>query len=197
MRDLQTARGAPLIDSPDESTTAAAAPPVPDVVPKARRYVRWLVAVAAAVIAVDLATKLWVVEVLADDGSKRILGGHVLLHQSRNTGAAFGIATGGTIIFTAVAIIVIVVIVRTSRRLHSLAWAAVLGLLLGGASGNLIDRLLRAPAPFRGAVVDWIDLGPGKFALFNVADSAIVTGGALAVLLALRGIELDGRHTRD
>ncbi|HXZ73649.1 MAG TPA: signal peptidase II, partial [Streptosporangiaceae bacterium] len=71
--------------------------------------------------------------------------------------------------------------------------AVTLGLLLGGATGNLTDRLLRSPGLFRGDVVDWIQLP--HWPVFNVADSAIVCGGALAVLLAARGIRLDG--TRD
>ena len=69
-----------------------------------------------------------------------------------------------------------------------------LGLLLGGASGNLVDRLLRSPGPGRGAVVDFIDFQ--VWPSFNIADSAIVTGGVLAVLLSLRGIELDGTRSR-
>ena len=71
----------------------------------------------------------------------------------------------------------------------------VLGLLLGGASGNLVDRLLRSPGPGRGAVVDFIDFQ--VWPSFNVADSAIVTGGVLAVLLSVRGIEVDGSRASD
>ncbi|HZC39203.1 MAG TPA: signal peptidase II, partial [Streptosporangiaceae bacterium] len=81
-------------------------------------------------------------------------------------------------------------IVRTSRRLGSAPWAVTLGLLLGGATGNLTDRLLRSPGTLRGDVVDWIQLP--HWPVFNLADSAIVCGGVLAVLLATRGIRLDG-----
>jgi len=89
---------------------------------------------------------------------------------------------------------VILVIVRTAARLRSLPWALVLGLLLGGAAGNLADRLFRSPGPLRGAVVDWIDFR--VWPVFNVADSAIVVGGLLAVWLSFRGIEIDGRHRK-
>jgi signal peptidase II len=65
-----------------------------------------------------------------------------------------------------------------------------LALMLGGALGNLSDRLFRSPGPLRGHVVDWIELP--HWPVFNIADSAIVVGGLLAVLLALRGIEMDG-----
>ena len=113
--------------------------------------------------------------------------------MSRNPGAAFSFAEGATLLFTAVAIAVVVVIVRVSRRLASTGWALSLGLLLGGATGNLVDRLLRTPGPGRGAVVDFIDFQ--VFPSFNVADSAIVVGGMLAVLLSFRGIEVDGTRS--
>jgi signal peptidase II len=119
-----------------------------------------------------------------------LLGGALLLNVSRNSGAAFSFAQGATVVFTAVAVAVIVVIVRTARRLDSAAWAIALGLLLGGATGNLADRLFRAPGPGRGAVVDFIDFR--VWPVFNLADSAIVVGGLLAVVLSTRGIELDG-----
>ena len=115
--------------------------------------------------------------------------------MSRNSGAAFSFAEGATLIFTAVAVTVVVVIVRTSARLRSAAWATSLGLLLGGATGNLLDRLLRDPGFGRGAVVDFLDLQ--VWPSFNVADSGIVVGGLLAVLLSFRGIELDGTRRAD
>jgi signal peptidase II len=96
------------------------------------------------------------------------------------------------VLFTLIAVAVVVVIVRTLPRLRSRAWAVTLGLLLGGATGNLIDRLVRAPGVGRGWVVDFIHLP--HFATFNVADSAITVGALLAVLLSLRGIEVDGSH---
>ena len=123
----------------------------------------------------------------------RLLDGLLTLQVLRNSGAAFSIGTSMTIVFTLIAVGVIFFILRTSRRLRSLPWAVTLGLLLGGATGNLTDRLLRSPGLFRGDVVDWIQLP--HWPVFNVADSAIVCGGVLAVLLAARGIRLDG--TRD
>ncbi len=99
-----------------------------------------------------------------------------------------------TIVFTAIAVGVIVFILRTARRLRSLPWAITLGLLLGGATGNLADRLFRAPGPLRGDVVDWIELP--HWPVFNLADSAIVCGGVLAVLLAVLGLRMDGTVDR-
>lgn len=132
--------------------------------------------------------------------SHRILGGFLYLTDLRNVGAAFSFAQGATILFSVIAVAVAVVIVRTSRRLWSAAWATALGLVLGGALGNLIDRIFRAPGLFRGGVVDFLSvLSPdgSVWPVFNVADSAIVCGGILGALLAVRGIEFDGSRARD
>jgi signal peptidase II len=150
-----------------------------------------LATVAALVLLADITSKLWVVESLGDRRIE-LLGDLLVIRQIRNPGAAFGIAQGATVVFTVVAVTVVAVIVRTAQQLRSAGWAAALGLLLGGATGNLVDRVFRSPAAFRGHVVDFIEVG--WFPLFNVADSAIVCGGVLAVLLAVRGIEIDGSH---
>ena len=172
---MQAARGAALTDAP------------------ARRTTPLLAAVALVVLALDVATKVWVVAELEGRRTLELLGGQLLIRVSRNPGAAFSFAEGATLLFTAVAIVVIVVIVRASRRLRSAGWAVSLGLLMGGAAGNLVDRLLRSPGPGRGAVVDFIDFQ--VWPSFNVADSGIVVGGLLAVVLSLRGIELDGTRS--
>ena len=152
-----------------------------------------LLGVAAAVLALDVVTKVLVVAELEGRRTLELLGGQLLLRVSRNPGAAFSFAEGATVLFTTVAVVVIVVILRVSRRLGSTGWALSLGLLLGGAAGNLVDRLLRAPGPGRGAVVDFIDFQ--VWPSFNIADSAIVCGGLLAVLLSFRGVEIDGTRT--
>lgn len=127
---------------------------------------------------------------LEGEPGKKVLGGAVTFVVSRNSGAAFSFAEGGTVVFTAIAVAVAVVIVRSMRGLASTGWALTLGLLLGGAVGNLQDRLWRAPGFARGAVVDFISVP--HFASFNVADSAITVGAGLALLLSVRGIELAG-----
>jgi signal peptidase II len=161
-----------------------------------RRTTGVLAAVAVVVLALDVLTKHLVVAHLEHREPIRLLGGALLLAVSRNSGAAFSFAQGATVVFTAVAVAVVVVIVRTARRLGSTAWAVSLGLLLGGATGNLADRVFRAPGPGRGAVVDFIDFR--VWPVFNLADSAIVCGGLLAVLLSMRGVEIDGsRGTAD
>ena len=159
------------------------------------RRIGALLAVAVASIGLDIASKVTVVATLTNRAPIRLLGGFLKLRVDRNPGAAFSFAPGLTILFSLIAIAVIVVILRSSRRIRSLAWAITLGLLLGGATGNLIDRIFRYPGVFRGWVVDWIQVP--HWPVFNLADSAIVCGGILAVLLSARGIRLDGqRETR-
>ncbi len=151
-------------------------------------------------VVLDLATKLVVVATIAPGDDIRVLGGLLYLTQWRNVGAAFSFAEGATVLFSLVAVAVAVVIVRTARRLYSTGWAVTLGLVLGGAVGNLIDRIFRDPGFLRGGVVDFLSVfGPDAryFPVFNVADSAITCGGILGVLLALRGIEFDGTRARD
>lgn len=149
-----------------------------------------LVAVAVAVLAADVVSKTIVVATLSNQPPVRLLGGFLTLIVSRNPGAAFSIGPSLTVVFTVVAAGVIVFILRTSRRIRSASWAVSLGLLLGGATGNLADRLLRSPGPLHGHVVDWIMLP--HWPVFNLADSSIVCGGLLAVLLAMRGLRIDG-----
>ena len=143
------------------------------------------------VLAADLISKIAIVATMQQGETVKLIDGVVKVDYTRNAGAAFSIGTGATILFTGVAVVVAVIIVRQARRLVSRMWAVTLGLLLGGALGNLVDRLFRSPAPFRGHVVDWIQLP--HWPVFNLADSAIVIGGVIAVLLATRGIPLDDR----
>ena len=155
-----------------------------------RRLVILTFAIAAFVVVADQVTKLLAIRFLEGQEPIELLGGLVTLTFLRNPGAAFSIGTGYTFIFTAIAITVAVVIVRSSRKLGSVGWAIAFGGLLGGAIGNLLDRLFREPGFFQGHVVDWITFP--NFAVFNLADSAIVCSAVLMVLLALRGIEIDG-----
>jgi signal peptidase II len=159
-------------------------------VPERPRRIGLLLAVAVFVIAADVISKAIVVARMPGHAPIRLLGGLLTITLTRNGGAAFSIGTSMTIVFTAIALGVVVYILRTARNLRSIGWAISLGLLLGGATGNLIDRMFRAPGVFQGHVVDWIELP--HWPVFNLADSAIVCAGVLIVLLALRGIRLDG-----
>ncbi|MGI8452233.1 MAG: signal peptidase II [Streptosporangiaceae bacterium] len=178
--------GAGTAGDPDHEAGAPGPAPRP-------RRIRLLVMIAMVVFVADLVSKTAVVAALSHRAPIRLLGGFLTLRELRNSGAAFSIGTSVTVVFTLIALGVIVAILRTARRLRSIPWAVTLGLLLGGAAGNLGDRLFRSPGFLRGHVVDWIELP--HWPVFNVADSCIVCGGILAVLLAARGVSIDGsRH---
>jgi signal peptidase II len=170
----------------DESGAAEASAPVSN-----RHLVRVVYSVAAVVVVLDQLTKFLAVKYLEGKPAVDVIGDWVRLYFLRNPGAAFSIGINYTWVFAAIAIAVVIVVVRTSRKLGSLWWAVAFGGLLGGATGNLLDRLFREPGFLRGHVVDFIDVP--HFAVFNLADSAIVCSAVLMVALALFGVELDGR----
>lgn len=154
---------------------------------------------AVFVLGLDVATKQLALTNLADGRSVKLLGGLLYLTLTYNSGAAFSIGGNYTVIFPIVTVVVVGGIVWLSRQLRSLPWALSLGLILGGAFGNLMDRVFREPGPLRGHVVDFLsflnDSGQG-FAIFNLADSALVCGVVLAVLLELTGRRRDGTRMR-
>jgi signal peptidase II len=180
---MQAARGTPLNHPPEP------APRDTDAAPPQRR-VRAFIGCAALVYLVDVLTKVLAVAALAGRPPISLLDGLLTLRLTRNPGAAFSLGTGYTIVLSVVAVVVVAVVVALSQRLGNLPWAIALGLLLGGACGNLTDRLLRAPGPFRGYVVDFLELP--HWPVFNVADSAIVLGAVVLVVQSIRGVHLDG-----
>jgi signal peptidase II len=159
-----------------------------------------LVLTAVVLYAFDLGSKVLALSELEGKEPVRVLGGAVYLQIVRNPGAAFSIATGMTWVLALVAVGVVVAIFWILPRLRSTGWAVGLGLVLAGALGNLTDRFFRAPGPLRGHVIDFVSLfGPNgdHWPVFNVADSSIVVGGILIVLLSLLGHEYDGRRSSD
>jgi signal peptidase II len=151
-----------------------------------RRRLAVLIGVAATVLSADVASKVAVVALLPGRPHVRLFGRLLTLMVTRNPGAAFGI--GGptlTVACTAIAAGVAVTIVRYARHIGSIRWAVALGLLLGGAMGNLTDRLFRFPGPLQGWVVDWIRFP--HWPTFNIADAAIACGTLLVAVLAARG----------
>ncbi len=144
--------------------------------------------VAAGVVVLDQVSKAFAVARLEGEPPIELVGRWLQLTFVRNPGAAFSLAGNYTIVISVVAIIVAVAIVRTARTLTNPWWAVVLGGILGGAVGNLIDRIVREPAPFRGHVVDFLAFP--NFPVFNVADMALVGSAILAVLLSLKGVEM-------
>lgn len=153
-------------------------------------HVRALAVIAAVIVACDLVTKQIALARLAPGEVVPVLGELLSFRLVFNPGAAFSFATGMTWAFTIIAVGVVAVVARVARRLGSRTWAVALGLLLGGAVGNLLDRLFRPPGFARGHVVDFIDYA--GFFVGNVADIAIVVAAVLIGILALRGIGVDG-----
>lgn len=179
-----------VADGAEEATGADGTP-----APRGKRKIAALLVVALIVYLLDLGSKLLVVAKLEHHAPVEVIGTLLQLEVIRNRGAAFGMGEALTIFLTLIAAAVIVVIARIARKLYSLPWAIALGLLLGGAFGNLTDRLFRSPGVFQGAVVDFI--APAHFAVFNLADSGIVCGGILIVLLSFRGLDPDGTLHKD
>ncbi|WP_263120694.1 signal peptidase II [Cellulomonas sp. RIT-PI-Y] len=166
-------------------------PPAPtSAVPARRARLVWLIALAVGVLVLDQLTKAWALSGLEEGVRHPVLGDALGIQLLFNPGAALGLATGTTWLLTLIALVVIVVIVRVSRRLGSTGWAIALGLLLGGAVGNLIDRLVREPGFGRGHVIDFIAYG--NLFVGNVADIAIVVAAGLLMILSFRGVRLDG-----
>jgi signal peptidase II len=148
-----------------------------------------------AVVGIDQLTKQLALTGLGDGTVVRLLGGLIYLDLTRNSGAAFSIGSDITVVFPLVAFVVLGGIVWLARKLRSIPWALAMGLIVGGAFGNLLDRLFRAPGPLHGHVVDFISaFAPAgqAFPIFNAADSALFCGVVLAILLEFTGRRRDG-----
>lgn len=149
-----------------------------------------LFGIAATVLILDLITKVAAVAYLDPRQPVSIIGDLVTLRLIRNPGAAFSMATGMTWLLTILAVVVTIVVIRIGGRLRSRWWVLGLGLVLGGALGNLIDRIFRSPGPMRGHVVDFFSVG--WFPIFNIADSAVVCGAILIVALNIFNVDPGG-----
>jgi signal peptidase II len=150
-----------------------------------------MVSVAVIVLTADAISKQLVLARLPGHPPVRLLHGLITLDLTFNAGAAFGVGTSYTAVIALIVCGVIAYIIRTARRLRSLAWTIALGLLLGGAMGNLGDRVFRAPGLLHGEVVDWINL-PHFPWTFNLADTSITCAAVMIAVLALRGVRIDG-----
>lgn len=188
---MQAARGASL--SPGSGDREPSGPADPAEATRSRRPSRWwllFAGVALVLYAVDLTTKELALEHLEGRGRVPLVGDLLGLRLAFNPGAAFSLGTDFTVVITCVAIVATVVVLVVSRRVRSPLWAVALGILLAGITGNLTDRLFRAPEPFHGHVVDMIELP--NWPIFNVADMCINVAAALIVVQAFRGVRLDG-----
>jgi len=154
---------------------------VPPEAEAARRSPVGPLAVAAGVVVVDQLTKVWAVSALSD-GPVHVVGSLLQLRLTRNPGGAFSLLTNFTPVLAVLAVVMVVYIVRTTRRTTDVVMAYSLALVLGGAVGNLVDRLVRSPGFLRGEVVDFLKVP--HWPTFNVADSAITVG---VIFIAVRG----------
>jgi signal peptidase II len=135
---------------------------------------------AALVLVLDQLTKHLVVTNLAGRPPVDLIGEVVQLRYTTNSGGAFSLLTGAPLFFGITAIVIVGGIIYASRRAQPLSLLVVLGLVLGGALGNLTDRLLRGEGLLRGEVVDFVKVG--WWPVFNVADSCVVVGGILLAI---------------
>ena len=136
---------------------------------------------------IDVGTKTWALVYLEGKMPLKIMGTFLQLTLTKNAGAAFSVATGGTVFLTTFGFLVVLFIGFWAIRITSRPWAWALGLVLGGTLGNLTDRTFRGSGgAFHGAVIDWISLP--HWPIFNIADSAIVIAAVIAVILSLRNI---------
>jgi signal peptidase II len=149
-----------------------------------------MAAVFAVLYALDQLTKWLAVDRLTGEADKSVVGDVLVLHLTRNAGAAFSAGTGHTEVFSCLAILAVGVVLWLGRRVRDRLWAVAFGLLLAGICGNLTDRILRDPGPLRGHVVDFLMLP--HWPIFNVADVCINLAAALILVQAFRGIRLDG-----
>lgn len=143
-----------------------------------------LFAVASAIVVLDQITKAWALASLRPGETTPVIEGALHWTLQRNPGAAFGLFQRFPVVFTVLATVISMGIIVMARKVTARAHAIALGLVLGGAVGNLIDRVVRPPGIFRGHVIDFIDLR--VWPVFNVADMGVVCGALLLVLVSWR-----------
>lgn len=177
MHDMQTARGASLSSSGDTHHPRST-------------YVRLFFFVAISVWLIDQATKALAVARLDGRDPVTVIPNVFSLELTTNSGAAFGMAAGMTVVLSALAVVVCGFVIHASSRLRDKGWAIGLGLLLAGAMGNLTDRIFRDPSPFRGHVVDFLHLN--HWPIFNVADVALTFAALIVFWRTWRGVGIDG-----
>jgi signal peptidase II len=184
---MQAARGASL--SPSDQV----GPPLGR--PPSGRHLLLFVVVAAVGFAADQGSKELALASLERAARVPVVGDYFGLFLTSNSGAAFSLGTSYTFVLSWFAVVAAAVTLWVARRLGSTGWALGLGFLMAGILGNLTDRIFREPSPMRGHVIDFLQFP--NFPVFNVADVCINIAAALIIILALRGIRVDGRREHD
>lgn len=153
-------------------------------------------AIAATAIAADQSTKVWALGNLEAGVGHPVVGELLSWRLAFNDAAAFSIGLGATWILTTISLVASTLLLALSPRARSTIWVVIAGLVMGGAMGNLIDRLFREPMFFNGRVVDFIQI-PFGFPIFNLADSFLVVGVSLAILRTLLGDPIGGKVNQE
>lgn len=181
------------------SDASGPAPDTTDPSGAAARYFRagpvMMVAIGVVVVVLDQLAKILAVARLEPGRPVELIGETVRLVLIRNPGAAFSMGTDLTPVLSGVAILVVLGLLWFSRRVHSRWWAWGLGLILGGAAGNLVDRILRDPGALHGHVVDYVAVG--WWPVFNIADACLVAGVIVVAVAVMRNIDYDGALVSD
>lgn len=151
----------------------------------------WVFGVAILITAIDQIAKVAAIAYLKPNVSNEFLGSVVKLYLIRNDSAAFSMGFGMTWIFTIISSAAVITCAYFAFKVANRTWAVLLGALMGGVAGNLIDRLFREPGFPNGHVVDFIQI-PFNFPIFNLADTAICVVAALAVIRVVRGDQIGG-----
>ena len=173
MRDLQAAGGTAITVTEGATATGSVL-----------RYRLLAVGIGVAGIVLDQVTKTLAIANLDPQQPIPLLGGLLTLRLIRNPGAAFSLGEEFTVVLTCIAIAALVAVTGwLLPRVRHIGWAVATGLLLAGIVGNLLDRLFREPGPFRGHVIDFLQLP--YFAIFNVADICITAAAVLVIWLSL------------
>jgi signal peptidase II len=147
--------------------------------------VRRLFATAWTIWLFDFVTKAWALQSLSTE-PRKVIGSLLQFTLVYNSGAAFSFATEFTILFSLVALSVVIATIYFAPRITSRGWQLTIGLLLGGVLGNLTDRIFREPSFLSGYVIDWIQIP--HWPVFNIADSAICIAAAISFVLSMRNI---------
>ena len=142
----------------------------------------------------DYSTKFLALHYLTD-GPVKVIGNLLKFNLTFNSGAAFSLASSGTIFLSSFSLIMVGVIFYFSRKVKSTPWAVALGLVLGGIFGNLSDRIFRSPGALQGEVVDWIQIP--MWPIFNIADTAVVSAAVLITILSVKNIDFNGKGKSD
>jgi len=147
---------------------------------------------ALVVVVLDQASKHLAIQYLSDGSNPKVFGEFLKLILVFNDSAAFSMGVGQTWVLALIAIVAVLALLWFGPKAKSSIWSLIYGFVLGGAAGNLIDRLTRPPGFLNGHVVDFLQI-PWNFPIFNVADSFLVVGVSLAILRTLMGDEVGGK----